>query len=372
MNNIKKWSMLTIVAVVLLGGGYYGYTKYKQSNGEALEPEPEMAPIVLEVTQETISSKLTVKGKSVYAEETELYAPLGANVKEWKVKHGQTINKGDVLLTLDTTGLQKEVKSVEAELKKARLDAKLQKLNEQQTADADKASETMGGSGEERKQAFIARESKKETARLNEEAMAMREQELAEKKAETAAAMNKATVRAPVSGVFLLDEASAKSRAMADGQMIGKIVNTEALQFVTTVSEQYIFQIEEGMTVQVAMSGQKDRKTTGTIRSVSKFPKSSANADLSQASQFEVIIALPADSELIGGLSLDGQIETERKENAIVVPTLAITREQDETYVMLNDPNGQYEKRTIKTGLEMDDKTEVLEGLKPGDQVVLP
>ncbi|MNC50668.1 HlyD family secretion protein [compost metagenome] len=60
-----------------------------------------------------------------------------------------------------------------------------------------------------------------------------------------------------------------------------------------------------------------------------------------------------------------------RKENAVVVSSMAVMHEGDQTFVMLDKGNGQYERQEIKIGLETTEKTEVLSGLKAGDTVVL-
>ncbi|RJX40623.1 efflux RND transporter periplasmic adaptor subunit [Paenibacillus pinisoli] len=361
---MKKWITWIAVAVVMLGAGYFIYEKNNTSI-EIIESEPEPS-ITFETTQETLAEKLTVKGKAAYTEETDVFAPLSVNVQSWNVKHGQRVKKGEVLMSLDTKALMKEIKNLEAEIKKSRIEANLQQINLQQSVET----EAVGNmtTGEERKKAFIDRESKKLTEKLNEEVLALREEELKDKRAMLATA----TVYAPTTGVFLFTDTNPKTRALTEGQLFGKIVNTEKLQFVTNVSEQDIFKIKEGMQVQVNMSGQKDKTSTGAITQVSLFPKQASATDGSQASQFEVVIELESSDWLIGGLTLEGQIETQRKENAIVVPTLAVMRDQEQPYVMINDSIGQPKRRIIKTGLEVDDKTEVLMGLRAGETVVLP
>lgn len=77
------------------------------------------------------------------------------------------------------------------------------------------------------------------------------------------------------------------------------------------------------------------------------------------------------DEHLMGGLSLSGDVETSRKEKAVVVSNIAVIREGDLAFVMVDKGNGQYERKEIKTGMETTDKTEVLSGLKAGDTVVL-
>ncbi|MNN99820.1 multidrug efflux system subunit MdtA [compost metagenome] len=64
-------------------------------------------------------------------------------------------------------------------------------------------------------------------------------------------------------------------------------------------------------------------------------------------------------------------IVTDKKPNALVVSTLAIQRDKDQYYVMLQNGQGALEKREVKIGLETPDKTEIISGLNEGDTVVI-
>jgi ABC-type multidrug transport system ATPase subunit len=75
-------------------------------------------------------------------------------------------------------------------------------------------------------------------------------------------------------------------------------------------------------------------------------------------------------SIMIAGLSLTGSIQTDKKSGATVVPTLAVLHEQNDYFVYV-ERNGSVEKQSIKLGLETPEKTEVLEGIKAGDTIVL-
>ncbi|ANY69326.1 hypothetical protein BBD42_24705 [Paenibacillus sp. BIHB 4019] len=356
---MMKWVKRIATVAVLLGVGFFLYLQYKPEP----EPQPEPQPMItFEVTQEAISQTLKVKGKSVYAEEIEVYAPLSAKIHSWNRKNGEQVKKGEVLMALDIKTLQAELKSLEFDIKKMKLDAKIQEISQQQDAET----EVIGATGEERKKAFLDREGKRLTNELGQETLAIKEQELSAKKS----ALATAVVYAPTSGVFLYNEADVKSRMLSEGQLIGKIVNTALVKFKATVSELDVFRIKPGMSVEVQLVGQKDKIFAGVINSVSQFPKL-AN-DSSQPSEFDVVIDLKQDKQLLGGLTLEGEIETQRKENAIVVPTLAIMRDQGAVYVMLDPGNGQPVRRDIKTGMEVGDNTEILKGLKAGDIVVIP
>lgn len=54
------------------------------------------------------------------------------------------------------------------------------------------------------------------------------------------------------------------------------------------------------------------------------------------------------------------------------VSSLAVMRDQEEPYVLIDRGNGQTEQVTVQTGIESGDKTEIISGLKLGDIVVLP
>lgn len=79
------------------------------------------------------------------------------------------------------------------------------------------------------------------------------------------------------------------------------------------------------------MTAIKDLKLSGEVTKVAKFAKTASgqNATTSSVPQFEVVITLQPDEHLIGGLSLNGEIETVRKENATVVSSIAVMHEGD-------------------------------------------
>ena len=86
--------------------------------------------------------------------------------------------------------------------------------------------------------------------------------------------------------------------------------------------------------------------------------------------QFEVVVSLEQRPEMIAGLSLVGTIETDSKKDVVVVPTLAVMRD-DEGYYVYVERNGAVEKQPVKIGLETPEKTEVIGGIREGDTVVL-
>ncbi|MFX3633893.1 MAG: efflux RND transporter periplasmic adaptor subunit [Candidatus Pristimantibacillus sp.] len=320
--------------------------------------------ITFPVTKETITNTVEVKGKSLYEQETMVYAPYGSKVTEWSVKDGQQVKKGEVLFKLDQTGLENEITQEEAAIRKTELEAELNAyLN-----DLDETDLPLETNETDRKKALAQKEVARLTQELNDVTNGIQREGIAQKKA----MLSKSQYRSPASGIFLYDNPTKRPQAVGDNEYIGKIVDLNKLQLIALVGEADVFRIKEGMPVEVKMNAIKTVKLAGKVLKVSKFAKSGTDTNsIDQAAQFEVVISLEPNEYLIAGLSLNGDIETSRKEDVIVVPTIAIMREQDLYYVMLDKGNGQYERKDIKIGLETSEKTEVLEGLKEGDQVVL-
>lgn len=359
---MKKKIKWIIIAIILAG---ISLTLYSLSKPKHIaEPSIESQAITFEVTRETLIHTVQVKGKSLYEQETAVYAPFSSKVTAWKVEDGQQINQGDVMFTLDQTELQSQITQEEAELRKADLEAQLQAYMTEVEAEA----AGMELTEETRKKQLASREIARLTKELEEVRKSIQRQALQQKKRK----LEDSQFRSPASGIFLFDSAAKKPQALSDNAYVGKIVDLDKLQFTAFVGEQDVFRIKPDMKVNVKMAAMKDVPLSGTVKHVSKFAKTGTDQNnLNQAAQFEVIISLEPNAYLIAGLSLTGDIETSRSDQTLVLSSIAVMRDQDSAYVLLDNGSGQYERRNIKIGLETTDKTEVLEGLKEGDRVAL-
>ncbi|TVX96634.1 efflux RND transporter periplasmic adaptor subunit [Cohnella terricola] len=359
---MKKRIKWLVIGLVLVGISYALYSISRPA--KPMDPMEASQAITFEVTTETLVNTIEVKGKSLYEQETFVYAPFSSKVMSWNVEDGQQVKKGDVLFKLDQTALQNEISQEEAALRKADLEANLKAY----MSELDEEGMTIGTTETERKRAHATKEIGRLTQELNDVTKSIQRKTLAEKQT----LLGKSEYRSPAAGIFLYDTSSKRPQAVGDNQYIGKIVDLSKLQFIALVGEQDVFRIKPDMQVQVKMNAMKDLKLSGKVLRVSKFAKTGTDQNnIEQAAQFEVVIALEPNEYLIAGLSLNGQIETERKKDVTVVPTIAVMREKDSYYVMVDKGNGQFERRDIKIGMETPEKTEVLEGLKKGDTIVL-
>jgi HlyD family secretion protein len=98
----------------------------------------------------------------------------------------------------------------------------------------------------------------------------------------------------------------------------------------------------------------------------------SSSSSQSGALRKQAQATLPDKIELREGLSVTVSIVVAERNDIILVPSRAITREGMTSYVQVQKDAKTTEKRAIKTGISNGSYTEVLEGLNEGETIILP
>ncbi|SDC21476.1 membrane fusion protein, macrolide-specific efflux system [Paenibacillus sp. UNCCL117] len=360
----KKAWLITLSAVVVVGvTGLLFWQSRPVDRSKQMAPQT-LNALKFQATREDLTSTVEVKGKSSYRQETYINAPFASDVKSWDVKEGQQVQKGDILFRLVDTTLRNEIAELQAAARKQEMEIRLGQF--QATLGAGEGTGADGVSETEAKQRFAQNESRKiqeEVARMSLEHARTQLNEKSDK-------LKEAQFPSPENGIFLFD-AVKEPKNVKEGERIGKIVDLTQLQLLASVGEYDLFRLAEGMPVEVRVDALKGLKLQGKVERLSKFAKGGSDGSAGGAAQFEVVISLEPNDKLIAGLSLTASIQTDKKSGALVIPTLAVQRDKDEYYVMVETSAGSTERRVVQIGVETPDKTEIVEGLQEGDTVVI-
>ena len=81
---------------------------------------------------------------------------------------------------------------------------------------------------------------------------------------------------------------------------------------------------------------------------------------------------IPEDFQLREGLTVTVTIIVEEKINVLLVPNAAITTEGSQSYVQAASPTGTAQQRAIETGITDFQFTEIVSGLREGEQILVP
>jgi len=117
-----------------------------------------------------------------------------------------------------------------------------------------------------------------------------------------------------------------------------------------------------------AVAGYPDLKLPAELKHVSAVPES--------AGKFEARIAVRLEldaSVVMPGMACTVHFVPYHKKEALTVPSSAVFTDDDDEdahYVYVPTEAGKSEKRTVKIGKKSEHKTEILEGLREGDEIL--
>jgi HlyD family secretion protein len=139
-------------------------------------------------------------------------------------------------------------------------------------------------------------------------------------------------------------------------------------QVVANVSESNLAKIRIGQTLKIKTDAYPGRFFTGRVSQIAAQAKVEQNV-----TSFEVKAAITSDDKnlLRSGMNVEVEFEVGEQENALVVPTVAVVREQKGTGVYVLNQENQPVFIPIKAGVAVNNKTEVKSGLKGNERVLL-
>jgi RND family efflux transporter MFP subunit len=167
------------------------------------------------------------------------------------------------------------------------------------------------------------------------------------------------TITAPIDGVVLRRDGEVGEVADA-GQILFRIGVLKPLQVVAEVNEEDIPRVVVGQTVLLRTDAFMGRRLVGTVREVTLIGDPVAKT-------YRIKAALPEDSPLLPGMSVEANVVTREKAEALLIPSDAVQG----TSVFVVDGQ-RVRKRTIELGIRGTRAVEVLSGLAANEQVASP
>ena len=167
------------------------------------------------------------------------------------------------------------------------------------------------------------------------------------------------TIVAPMDGVVLRRDDEAGEIAES-GQILFRIGVPKPLQVVAEVNEEDIPRVALGQTALFRTDAFPGRRLEGKVAEIT--PMGDVNAKT-----FRVKMALPDDTPLRPGMSVEANIVTREKANALLVPADAV--QGNAVFVV---DGSRIKKRAVTIGIRGTRAVEVLDGLKEGERVASP
>ncbi len=183
--------------------------------------------------------------------------------------------------------------------------------------------------------------------------------------AAAAARLDQAMLTAPA-------DARVIARTVEPGQIVqpGRALLTLALagplQIVAQVDERYLGQLQPGQVAGVLADAYPTRRFTARVLSIAPLVDAQRGA-------VEVKFSLPgpAPTFLREDMTLSVEVETARREQALVVPSDALRGDESTGLSVWLARDGRVEARKVSPGLRTLDAVEIVDGLSAGELVLL-
>lgn len=280
--------------------------------------------------------------------EAAVASKLLARVVEVRVKAGQQVAEGDVLVRLDDADLVARQQQALAAERGATA------RSEQATADLNRARQL-------RKQNVIT-QAELDQAESTQRSAAAELDRIRQTIKEAEVLLEYATIRSPLTGT-VVDKRVDPGDTVSPGQILLTLYDPTHMQMVASVRESLALQLRVGQELPARLEslGYECHATVSEI-----VPQAEA---ASRSFTIKVIGPCPPGvySGMFGRLLLPLD-----EEDVTVIPTRAIRRVGQLTMVDVVLPDSRLERRSIQTGREFDRQQEVLAGLTAGERVAVP
>jgi RND family efflux transporter MFP subunit len=167
------------------------------------------------------------------------------------------------------------------------------------------------------------------------------------------------TIVAPMDGVVLRRDGEIGEIAEA-GQILFRVGVPKPLQVVAEVNEEDIPRVALGHTVLFRTDAFPDQRLEGKVREITPMGDVAAKT-------YRIKVALPDDTPLKPGMSVEANVITREKPNALLVPADAL---QGSAVFVLDGSHAR--KRDVTVGIRGTRFVEVLTGLTEGERIASP
>lgn len=331
----RRWKLGLIVLAILGVGGFILYR-----NSQAAKPTYSFT----RPSYQDLTKTLEVSGLVDAKQKATLRFIAGGKVVYLGAKEGDWVKKGQTIATIDQRELQKRL---------------AQDLNAytRERIDWDTSQDQYDYNVETQ---AIRRQLDQGQTVLNDTVLNVEIRDIA---------ISNTRLTAPFAGMLV------SSPLTTTGVTLGategfELIDPSSLVFKAAVDEADIAQVKLGQTSQINLDAYPDDAIPASISAIAYKSQQSSSGTI-------FVVELPLVGEnLINryrlGMNGDVTINLETRKNVLTIP-LDTTRQRDEkTFVDVRTGDQTIAEREITIGLETDEWVEVISGLSPDDEVVVP
>ncbi|MEZ5278161.1 MAG: efflux RND transporter periplasmic adaptor subunit [Opitutaceae bacterium] len=291
--------------------------------------------VVSQVRLEAISERIFVVGSLAANERVEIKSEIDGRLETVGFIEGESVKAGQVLFKLDQVKLEAAVNLAEANFKLAKT---VLERNESLL-------ESRSISQQELDRAIATFSSTQASLELAKEDLI------------------DATIVAPFDGV-MSDRKVSPGQVVNSGTPLAAIIDTDPLKAEFNVPERFISQLTLGQNIEIKVTAYPNETFVGRVYFISPEVTSSSRTVLMKAEVDN------RDGRLKAGMFGNLDLILDVKEGALVIPETAISYRGDLASVYVINEANEAELRSVRPGIRLAGRVEIVEGLQAGERVV--
>lgn len=329
------------------------------------QPAGTNGPVTDMVTEGTFTTTVEAKGQLKPISASVVSPSVDGTVEKINVQAGQSVNEGDVLMTIKNDELDRNV----AEAQRAVAAAQEDLANAQKAAAVAQADPAIDAGAD-------AAAGTASSGATDTSAISSAQRNLASAQAtldQANAKVAERTVTAPSSGSIV--ELNAKVGATVTGGMImgegdtngGKqcmqIADLSKMKVTVQVGEKDIAKIAVGQSANVTYPAFPDIVSQGTVTAIASVANTDSSYGGGGSVTFNVDILIESpDAQLKPGMTAEVSVVTEKLDDVVMVPTMALMTEDGENYYvnLATDSEGKETRRVQVTVVTQNDNEAVI------------
>ena len=386
----KKVFKITLILVLCGVGAFWLISAFKSDSTPVLENQ------VVTVQRGDLTIDITASGNLALSVTEDLAFEMAGTVEEILVEEGESVKEGQVLAKLDTsewdtelTNLERDELQAEINLKNAERALEQAEEGTSTTITGDITARTTTTDPDQIR--IYELQVKLAEGRLEDAQKAL--QEAQDASPEITAPFDGFITAVNVSGgdevkkgtvgVTIADPSKFEADILVSEMDIPKVklggdagVEVDAMEGLSLPAK--VTHISPTATIQSGVVNYKVKVEVQPLETVVQGQQQAGQQATQQTPQGQegqqrrTSATIPQNFQLRQGLTVTVSIIVQEKNDVLLVPNGAIITQGRQSHVQVMSPDGTIEQRAIKTGITDYVKTEVTEGLREGEQIVVP
>ncbi|MCB0351418.1 MAG: efflux RND transporter periplasmic adaptor subunit [Bdellovibrionales bacterium] len=360
---MKKIILKNIILIVTL----LSFNGCRDNNKSGMNDRTLIRPTVKQM-----SRTVHFVGRVYPVESHQIKAEINSKINKLYVKLGDTVKKGDLILTYDKSFIETEISKRKNDVKRIGLEVKNQqlliagllkktqrvrKLYKRNIASAQESEDLISELRQSRNNLSILegdlRQSQKEFEKFQ-------------------ALQGSFEVRAPISGLVAVSWIGANNfvpgTAVQNGDVLMEIARNDSFLVNGQIPESDLYMLKSGAPVKIFSPATPDRYYDGRVTRIYSVPIIDQRNNIAQ---FPVDIEIfPGQAGLRIGMLADCNVLVAQKENALVIPRYSLKYDFNSPYVEVYDGVG-FQKKPVTIGLLNELEVEILSGISPQDVILV-